>query len=44
MRACFAALPDALSSATPRHLVIERYQKQNQDFELNPWRTHIRRL
>ena len=31
---------DALSDATPRHLVIERYEKQNQDFELNLKGTH----
>ena len=31
----------ALSSATPRHLVIERYQKHNQDFELNLEDTHL---
>ena len=31
---------DALSGATPRHLVIERYEKHNQDFELNLEDTH----
>ena len=31
---------DALSGVTPWHLVIERYEKQNQDFELNLEDTH----